>query len=82
MPADHFHDAAIRQLREAPPAVFLRSRHAEHAEPAQTGDDLSRDLRVAIDGRRVDVFLAEAAHLGDLLVGPVLLLGTQAADRG
>ena len=55
----------VAELREAAAAVLLRRRHAEHAEPAQAGDDVRRDVGVAVDGGGVDVLLGEAAHLGD-----------------
>ena len=72
MAADHFHDPAIRQLRETGAVVFLRRGHAENTEPGQSRDHIVGDGGVAIDGAGVDVLGAKAAHLGDLAVRLVL----------
>src|SRR5262249_55872751 len=77
LPADHLHDLAVTHLREAAAAVLRRRRHAQHADPRQPVDDGTRNVGVAVNGRRVDLLRHEVAHLVNGAVHLRLLGGVE-----
>src|SRR5260370_1227502 len=52
------------ELRKATTAELHGCRHSKDPEPAQPGDDVRRNVGLAVDGGGVHLFIEEAAHLG------------------
>src|SRR3954451_20724065 len=71
--SDFFQHLAVGHLRESASAVFLRRRHAEHADTPQPIDHASRNVRLAIDLRRIKIFLQEFTKLSKRLIQLALL---------
>ena len=55
--ADFLQHLAVRHLRKAASAIFLRRGHAEHADASQAVDHAARNIRLSIDLRRIEMFI-------------------------
>src|SRR5438093_973866 len=65
---DFFQHFAVRHLREAASAVFLRRSHAEHTDAAQTVDHLARNVCLAIDLRRIEMLIENLAEFPERFI--------------
>src|SRR5205823_10035601 len=64
---------AVGHLRKSVAAVFLRSRHAEHADTPQPIDHATGNIGLAIDLRRIEVCIQEFAKFSKRLIQLALL---------
>src|SRR5262249_16517235 len=55
-------------------SIFLGGRHAEHAKPSQARDDVRGDVRIPVNGGRVDLLRAKVPHIGNRLANRFALL--------
>src|SRR5213076_2620189 len=64
---------AVGHLRETVSAIFLRRCHAEHADASQSIDNAARNVRLAIDLRRIKICIQKFAKLSKRLIQLALL---------
>src|SRR5262245_9311600 len=61
--ADFFQHFAVRHLRKTASAIFLRRSHPEHADATKAIDHATRNVRLPIDLRRIEMFIEKLAKL-------------------
>ena len=71
--ADLLQHLAVLHLGEAAAANFLRRGHAENADTAQAVNHVARDVGLAIDRLRIEVFVQKSAQLHDGTINVRLL---------
>src|SRR4030095_16896189 len=71
--SDFFEHFAVGHLREPMSAVFLRCRHAEHADTPQPIDNAARNIRLPIDLRRIEICIQKFAKFSKRLIQLALL---------
>src|SRR6476660_4732871 len=71
--SDFFQHFAVGHLREPVSAVFLRCRHAEHADTPQPIDHATRNIRLPIDLRSIEIVIQKFAKFSKNLIQLALL---------
>src|SRR4029077_9966074 len=79
--ADFFQHLAVRHLRETAAGVFLRRGHAEHAGPTKAIDHAARYVCLAVDLRRIKMFIQKFAEFSERIIQLDLLRSRNARIR-
>ena len=62
--SDFLEHRAVGHLGKSAAADFLRRGHAENADAAEAVDHVARDVRLAVDCLRVEMFIQKVPQLG------------------
>src|SRR6266487_6377010 len=79
--ADFFQHFAVRHLREPAASVFLRRGHAEHAGPTKAIDHTAWYICLAVDLRRIKMFVQKLAEFSKRIIQLDLLRSRNARIR-